>query len=81
MSKELQSITNVTLSGIAIGTVIAGISTSKHVVNNFIETNEATRFTSHFDAKRELQDRVTVNFLKKGGKFGLKVGLFCFLFR
>ncbi|KYQ46556.1 hypothetical protein ALC60_14487 [Trachymyrmex zeteki] len=79
-TKEIQSIINITLSGFAIGLVMAGTSSTKATVNNFIMQNEASRFTSHFDAKRNLQQLVVVNFLKKGGRYGMKLGTFCFLF-
>lgn len=80
-TKELQSIMNMTLSGFVIGGGIAGIGATKNTVDNFIMNNEATRFTSHFDAKRSLQHMITVNFLKKGMRFGTKLAMFCFIFR
>lgn len=80
-TKELQSIINITLSGIATGLGIGGIRASKNTVDNFITNNEATRFISHFDAKRELQQSVIVNFLRRGLRLGVKLGTFCFIFR
>lgn len=80
-TKELQSIINLTLSGGIIGTIIGGMSGTKNTVDNFIANNEATRFASQFDAKRHLQQAVTVNFIKKGAKFGGKLALFCFMFK
>ncbi|XP_012536165.1 RPII140-upstream gene protein [Monomorium pharaonis] len=79
-TKELQSIINVTLSGVAIGLAIGGIGATRNTVDDFITTNEATRFSSHFDAKRSLQHRIAVNFLKKGARLGAKLGIFCFIF-
>lgn len=76
----MQSIINVTLSGAVCGAAIGGMSATKTTVNNFIDHNEATRFPSHFDAKRSLQQKVFENFIKAGGKFGGKLGLFCFMF-
>lgn len=81
LTKELQSIINVTISSTVVGIILGGSQSTKHTVNNFISSNEATRFTSHFDAKRHLQQIVSVNFIKQGGKLGGKLGLFCFLFR
>lgn len=80
-TKELQSIINITLSGIAIGLGMGGISATKNTVDNFITNNEATRFISHFDAKRALQHSIIVNFLRKGARLGAKLGTFCFIFR
>lgn len=80
LTKELQSIINVTLSGTVFGVILGGTRSTKHTVNNFISSNEATRFGNHIDAKRHLQQIVSVNFIKQGGKLGGKLGLFCFLF-
>lgn len=80
-TKELQSVINITLSGIAVGLAIGGISATKNTVDDFITTNEATRFMSHFDAKQSLHYKVIVNFLKKGGRLGAKLGIFCFIYR
>jgi len=80
LAKELQSTVNVTLSGFAIGLAVGGITAMRNTVETFISNNEATRFPSHFDAKRSLQNAVTVSFLKSGLKLGTKVGIFCFIF-
>jgi len=80
-TKELQSIVNMTVSGFTIGLALGGMSATKNTVNNFIMNNEATRFISHFDAKRSLQHSIVVNFLKKGARLGTKLGIFCFIFR
>lgn len=79
-SKELQSILNITFSGIVIGAVLGGLKTTKHTVNSFIDNNEASRFHSNTHARQELSQRVMENFLRKGGKLGAKLGLFCFMF-
>lgn len=80
-TKELQSIINVTLSGFAAGLGIGGVSATRNTVDNFISNNEATRFLSQYDAKRSLQHLIAINFLKKGGRLGAKLGTFCFIFR
>jgi len=80
IKKELQSIINITLSGAVLGFGVGGMFATKSTVDNFIQNNEATRFSSHFDAKRSLQTNVVMNVLKKGGRIGGKLGLFCFLF-
>ncbi|XP_029161780.1 RPII140-upstream gene protein [Nylanderia fulva] len=80
LTKELTSIVNITLSGGVIGVVLGGMSATKNTVDNFISSNEATRFISHFDAKWHLQQSVTQSFIKKGGRMGAKLALFCFLF-
>lgn len=79
-TKELQSIINITISGLVIGVGIGGMSASRNTVDNFIANNEASRFINHVDAKRELQHTVVVNFLRKGGRLGAKLGMFCLIF-
>ncbi|XP_050452895.1 RPII140-upstream gene protein isoform X3 [Cataglyphis hispanica] len=79
-TKELTSIINITISGTVIGTVLGGMNATKNTVDNFISNNEATKFTSHFDAKWHLQQAVTVNFIRRGARMGAKLGLFCCIF-
>ncbi|XP_020299452.1 RPII140-upstream gene protein [Pseudomyrmex gracilis] len=80
LTKELHSIINTTLTSFVCGMGIGGILATKKTVNDFIANNEATRYPSHFDAKRNLQQRVAENFLKSGFKIGTKLGLFCLIF-
>ncbi|CAL1681298.1 unnamed protein product [Lasius platythorax] len=79
-TKELTSIINITISGAVIGAVMGGMNATKNTVDNFISNNEATKFISHFDAKWHLQQTVTTNFIRKGGRMGAKLGLFCCIF-
>lgn len=79
-TKELQSIINVTVSGFMIGAVFGGTSATKNTIDNFISNNEATKFLDQYDAKKHLQQTVSVNFLRKGGRFGGKLALFCCMF-
>lgn len=79
-TKELQSIINVTISGIVLGAVVGGISATRSTMDNFIQSNEATRFINEIDAKRHLQQAISVNFIKKGGRFAGKLGLFCCMY-
>lgn len=41
-----------------------------------MNNNQATAFTSHFEAKKKLQDKVTVSFAKGAFKWGWRVALF-----
>lgn len=75
------SILNITLSGGMCGMFLGGIVASKNTVDNFISSNEATKFISHFDAKWHLQQTITTNFIKKGTRMGGKLALFCCIFR
>lgn len=77
----MTSIISITLSGGMFGMVFGGITASKNTVDNFISSNEATKFISHFDAKWHLQQAVTTNFIRKGSRMGGKLALFCCIFR
>ncbi|XP_043492380.1 RPII140-upstream gene protein, partial [Polistes fuscatus] len=46
------------------------------VAQQFIDNNEATRFFNHMDAKRSLQDKVTIAFAKGAYKFGWRLCVF-----
>jgi complex I assembly factor TIMMDC1 len=41
-----------------------------------MDRNQATAFENHMDAKRKLQDKVTVSFGKNAFKFGWRLALF-----
>lgn len=43
---------------------------------NFIDNNQATKFSSTFEAKKKLQDRVTLGFAKGAFQWGWRLGLF-----
>ncbi|EZA51339.1 RPII140-upstream gene protein [Ooceraea biroi] len=80
LTKELQSIVSVTLSGSVCGMIIGGLRTTQRTVDNFIASNEATRFDNHLHAKNSLHQKVLENFISKGGGLGIKLGFFCFMF-
>lgn len=69
------------MTGFVCGMGIGGILATKKTVNDFMTNNEATRFPSHFDAKKNLQQKVAENFLKSGLKIGGKLGIFSLIFR
>jgi len=70
-----------TISGFSIGTILGCIQTTQTTIDNFVTSNEATQFSNNFHARSQLNQKVVENFLSKGGKFGLKLGFFCLLFR
>lgn len=43
---------------------------------DFIESNQATAFENHLDAKKKLQDKVTLGFAKNAFRFGWRLALF-----
>lgn len=47
---------------------------------DFMENNQATQFANHLDARRKLQDTVTMNMGRGALKYGIKIGGFASLF-
>lgn len=80
VSKELQTILNVTYIGGLTGLIVGGLSTAGFATEEFIKNNKATLFNSHLEAKRALQREIIVRFAKGGAKFGSKLAIFCFIY-
>ncbi|XP_067003810.2 RPII140-upstream gene protein [Anabrus simplex] len=76
MSPELHSSFQATFLGLFIGACYGGFVRSRIAYLDFMERNEATTFKSHLDAKKQLQDRVTVGFAKGAFQWGWRLGLF-----
>ncbi|XP_011178094.2 RPII140-upstream gene protein [Zeugodacus cucurbitae] len=76
ISSELNSIYQAGFVGFLFGAIYGGVIQSRTAYMNFMENNQATAFKSHLDAKRKLQDEVTMNFARGGFKWGWRVGLF-----
>jgi len=64
-----------------MGTIIGCLKTTHITVNDFIASNEATKFHNNFHARSQLHQKVVENFLSKGGRLGIKLGFFCLIFR
>lgn len=64
MSPELNSIYQAGFLGFLSGALYGGFIHSRNAYETFMDKNQATAFKSHFDAKKKLQDQVTVNFAK-----------------
>lgn len=64
MSPELNSIYQAGFLGFLAGAFYGGFIHSRNAYENFMDKNQATAFKSHLDAKKKLQDQVTVNFAK-----------------
>lgn len=76
MSPELHSSLQVGFLGMFMGGLYGGFTRSRIAYLNFLENNQATAFKHHFDAKRKLQDQVTIAFGKGAYQFGWRLGLF-----
>ncbi|XP_013141127.1 PREDICTED: RPII140-upstream gene protein [Papilio polytes] len=80
VSVELHNVIQATLSGSFIGACFGGFLKSRDAYIKFIERNQATAFTSTMQAKKQLQDHVTIGFAKGAVHWGWRLGLFtgCF---
>ncbi|XP_036324607.1 RPII140-upstream gene protein [Rhagoletis pomonella] len=76
ISSELNSVYQSGFVGFLFGAVYGGVINSRTAYMDFMENNQATAFKSHLDAKRKLQDQVTMSFAKGGFKWGWRIGLF-----
>ncbi|CAH1400841.1 unnamed protein product [Nezara viridula] len=77
---ELSNIYQTTIFAAFAGGCYGGIVFSRKAYLDFIERNEATKFKHHFEAKRELQNYVTVSFAKGAFKWSWRVCLFTGLY-
>ncbi|XP_023708484.1 RPII140-upstream gene protein isoform X3 [Cryptotermes secundus] len=76
ISPELNAALQAGFMGMFVGACYGGIVNSKVAYTDFMERNEATVFQSHFDAKKKLQDQVTVGFGKGAFRWGWRLGMF-----
>ncbi|XP_058813365.1 RPII140-upstream gene protein [Topomyia yanbarensis] len=76
VSSEANSIYQAGFLGFMVGACYGGFIQSRVAYMNFMERNQATAFKSSFEAKRKLQDQVTVNFAKGAFKWGWRLALF-----
>ncbi|XP_037784850.1 RPII140-upstream gene protein-like isoform X1 [Penaeus monodon] len=77
MSPELSMVVQGALMGTFTGTIIGGTIHSRDNYMRFIEKNQATAFQNHFEAKKQLQDKVTLGFARGAWMWGWRLGLFC----
>ncbi|KAF7282222.1 hypothetical protein GWI33_003022 [Rhynchophorus ferrugineus] len=80
ISYEANSILQCAALSMFIGGIYGGTINSKNAYMDFMRNNEATKFKHQFEAKRLLQDRVTIAFGKGAFKFGWRVTLFATTF-
>ena len=76
MSSELNSIYQAGFMGLFTGAIYGGFLGSRKSYFDFMDRNQATAFQSHLDAKRKLQDQVTMGFAKNAFRFGWRLALF-----
>ncbi|CAB0013887.1 unnamed protein product [Nesidiocoris tenuis] len=76
ISPEISSIVQTTLLTALTGACYGGFMQSREGYLRFFENNQATQFTDHFEAKKKLQDTVTLNFAKGAMKWSWRLALF-----
>lgn len=76
ISSEVNAMYQAGFLGFLFGAVYGGFISSRVAHDNFMNTNQATTFNSHFDAKKKLQNQVTVSFAKGAFRWGWRLALF-----
>ncbi|CAH2107532.1 unnamed protein product [Euphydryas editha] len=80
VSVELHNVAQATMCGLFVGACLGGFAKSRDAYLHFIENNQATIFQSTFQAKKKLQDYVTVAFAKGAYHWGWRLGIFTGIF-
>ncbi|KAJ8732171.1 hypothetical protein PYW08_014901 [Mythimna loreyi] len=80
VSEELNTVLQASLCGAFVGACMGGFVSSRVAYLNFIENNQATIFKSTAEAKKRLQDYVTVAFAKGAYKWGWRLCFFTGVF-
>ncbi|KAF6213540.1 hypothetical protein GE061_011260 [Apolygus lucorum] len=75
-SPELNTVYQTTFLTAFTGACYGGFIQSREAYLRFFERNQATQFTDHFEAKKKLQDFVTVNFAKGALKWSWRLAIF-----
>jgi len=78
VSPELNSVLQATFTAGVIGAMYGGIIRARTSYLTFLETNEASIFKTPLDAKKKLQDRVTMGFSKGAFQCGWRFAAFTF---
>ncbi|XP_064081084.1 RPII140-upstream gene protein-like [Macrobrachium nipponense] len=76
LSPELQMVTQGAMMGLFCGSILGGSIHSRESYLKFMESNQATVFHNHIDAKKRLQDKVFIGFFRGAWMWGWRLGLF-----
>ncbi|XP_071443639.1 complex I assembly factor TIMMDC1, mitochondrial [Hetaerina americana] len=76
LSMELTTVLQGSTLGAFIGACYGGWNRSQVAYLDFVTKNQASQFRSHFDAKKKLQDQVTIGMAKGGFRWGWRLGYF-----
>ncbi|XP_050300288.1 RPII140-upstream gene protein [Anthonomus grandis grandis] len=76
ITHELNSILQTTWLSLFAGLLYGGTLEGQKAYEKFMRNNQVTSFTTHLEAKRKLQDAITLALGKGAFKWGLKIGFF-----
>ncbi|KAM3962936.1 RPII140-upstream gene protein [Aphomia sociella] len=80
VSPELHTVVQASMFGAFFGACMGGYTTSREAYLYFMENNQATIFKSTMQAKKKLQDHVTIAFAKGAYHWGWRLGAFSGIF-
>lgn len=72
----MNSIRQAGILGLIVGAAYGGFVDSRVAYMGFMDSNQATAFDNHFEAKKKLQDNVTLGFARGAWKWGWRLALF-----
>ncbi|XP_066157248.1 RPII140-upstream gene protein [Euwallacea fornicatus] len=76
ITQEFHTVIQAASMSMLIGVIYGGTRQGRHAYEQFIKNNEATTFRTPLEAKKKLQDAVTVGFGKGSFKWGWRLTLF-----
>ncbi|XP_034943285.1 RPII140-upstream gene protein [Chelonus insularis] len=80
INSALLNLSNASLFCTLCGGLYGSALGSQKAFHDFIQNNDATKFPSHIEAKRKLQDNVFLGMGRHGLKWAIKVGSFSTVF-
>ncbi|ODM92103.1 hypothetical protein Ocin01_14578 [Orchesella cincta] len=75
-SPELQRVIHGVMLGTVLGAFVGAIGRGRIAHSNFLRSNAHERFSTSLEAKRKLQDTVTIGMFSGGFRIAWRVGLF-----
>ncbi|XP_066249249.1 RPII140-upstream gene protein [Euwallacea similis] len=76
VTHELHTVMQAASLSMLIGVIYGGTRQGRHAYEQFIKNNEATTFSTPLEAKKKLQDAVSIGFGKGSFKWGWRLTLF-----
>lgn len=77
ISQQMSAVLQTSFMSLFAGAAYGGFKASKQAYEDFIERNQATVYENMLDAKRRLQNHVTINFGRGAFHWGWRLALFC----